>query len=214
MDISVKWLGHASFEIKAGNKTIYIDPYKGEYKEKADLLLISHSHNDHCSASKIKTIIEKNTLVVAPADCVSKIRASIKSLKPGEETSMGDIRVKAVEAYNYKRFKSPGHPFHPKGFGVGYLVTIGEKTIYHAGDTDLIPEMKNLGDVYLALLPSGGTYTMDNHEAAEAALVIKPKYVIPMHRWQTNPNEFKKDVEAKSKLKVIVPKSGEELDVE
>src|SRR5512139_1781533 len=130
MGISVKWLGHASFEIKAGNKTIYTDPYKGKYKEKADLLLISHSHNDHCSQSKIKKIIEKNTLVIAPVDCASRIGGEVKSLKPEEKVSVGDIEVEAVEAYNYKRFRSPGDPFHPKGFGVGYLITIGDKTIY------------------------------------------------------------------------------------
>jgi L-ascorbate metabolism protein UlaG (beta-lactamase superfamily) len=214
MDISVKWLGHASFEIKAGNKTIYIDPYEGEYKERADLLLISHSHDDHCNPLKIKKIIDENTLVIAPADCVSKIGGKVKSLKPEERVFVEDIKVEAVEAYNYKRFRSPGHPFHPKGFGVGYHVTIGKKTIYHAGDTDFIPEMRNLRNVYLALLPSGGTYTMDNLEAAEAALAIKPKFVIPMHRWNTNPNEFKKDVEAKSTIKVILLNPGEEFKAE
>jgi len=214
MGISVKWLGHASFEIKVGSKTIYTDPYKGEYKEKADLLLISHSHNDHCSPSKIKKIVEETTLVIAPADCISRIGGKVKSLKPEEKVSVGDIEVEAVEAYNYKRFRSPGHPFHPKGFGVGYLITIGEKTIYHAGDTDFIPEMRDLRNVYLALLPSGGTYTMDNPEAVEAALAINPQFVIPMHRWNTNPNEFKKDVEAKSKLKVILLKPGEEFRLE
>ncbi len=214
MGFSVKWLGHASFEIKAGNKTIYIDPYKGQPEEKADLLLISHSHNDHCNPPKIKKIINDCTLIIAPADCASKIRGKIKSLKPGEEISIGDIRVKAVEAYNIKRFKSPGNPFHPKGFGVGYLITVEGKTIYHAGDTDFIPEMKNLRNVYVALLPSGDTYTMDNKEAAEAALAIKPEFVIPMHRWDTNPNEFKKEVEANSTLKVILLKPGEEFKAE
>jgi L-ascorbate metabolism protein UlaG (beta-lactamase superfamily) len=92
------------------------------------------------------------------------------------------------------------------------LITMGEKTIYHAGDTDFIPEMKNLRNVYLALLPSGGTYTMDNLEAAEAALAIKPEFVIPIHRWNTNPDEFKHNVEAKSKLKVILLKPGEEFE--
>jgi L-ascorbate metabolism protein UlaG (beta-lactamase superfamily) len=214
MGISVKWLGHGSFEIKAGNKTIYIDPYEGEYKDKADLLLVSHSHDDHCSPSKIGKIIKENTLVIAPADCASKIGGKVKSLKPEEKVSVGDVKVEAVEAYNYKRFRSPGHPFHPKGFGVGYLVTIGERTIYYAGDTDFIPEMRNLRNVYLALFPSGGTYTMDNPEAAEAALAIKPEFVIPMHRRNTDPNEFKNDVEAKSKLKVILLKPGEEFKAE
>lgn len=211
MDISVKWLGHASFEIKADDKTIYIDPFEGEYKNKADLILVSHSHDDHCDRGKIKKIRKEDTLVIAPADCVSKIGGKVKSLKPGEKVSLGAVTVEAVAAYNSRRFRSPGNPFHPKGLGVGYLITIGDKTIYHAGDTDFISEMRNLRNVYLALLPSGGTYTMDNPEAAEAALAIKPQFVIPMHRWNTSPNELKNAVEAKSKIQVILLKPGEKF---
>jgi L-ascorbate metabolism protein UlaG (beta-lactamase superfamily) len=211
MGFSVKWLGHASFEIKADDKTIYIDPYEGEYRDKADLILVSHGHEDHCDTSKMKKIRKEDTLVIAPADCASKIGGKVKSIKPGEKASFAGITVEAVAAYNYKRFRSPGNPFHPKGFGVGYLIKIGDKTVYHAGDTDLIPEMRNLKNVYLALLPSGGTYTMDNPEAAEAALAIKPQFVIPIHRWNTNPGELKKGVEAKSKIKVILLKPGEEF---
>ena len=112
----------------------------------------------------------------------------------------------------YKR--QPGRPFHPKGFGVGYIITIDGKRIYHAGDTDFIPEMRELKDIYLALLPSGGTYTMDNSEAAEAALAIKPKVVIPMHRWDTDPNEFRRRVEAGSReIKVVLLSPGEEYEV-
>lgn len=213
MSFSVKWLGHASFQIKADGKNIYIDPYEGEYKEKADLILVTHSHNDHCNPSKINKVRKDDTLIIAPEDCVSKIGERIKTLKPGQKLTAGNIKVEATEAYNYKRSRSPGNPYHPKGFGVGYLITIGDKTIYHAGDTDFIPEMKQLEHVYLALLPSGDTYTMDNEEAAEAALAIKPEIVIPMHRWDTNPKVFKKKVEDKSKINVVIPKPGEQMEV-
>lgn len=209
MEVSVIWLGHASFQIKAGDKTIYLDPYEGEYKDKADLILVSHSHSDHCNVSKINSVRKSDTVIIAPADCVSKIGGEVRSLKSGEKTLVGGITVEAVEAYNYKRFRSPGIPYHPKGLGVGYLLTIGDKIIYHAGDTDFIPEMKELKNIYLALLPTGGTYTMDNQEAAEAALAINPKFVIPMHRWDTDPNEFKREVETKSGIKVILPNPGE-----
>ena len=211
--VSIKWLGHASFLIKAEGKNIYIDPYEGEYSEKADLILVTHSHFDHCDTSKIKKIRGENTVIIAPEDCVSKIGGNVKTLKAGEETTIGNLRVKAVEAYNYKRFKAPGKPFHPKGFGVGYLLTAEGKTIYHAGDTDFIPEMKNLGHVDVALLPSGGTYTMDNAEAAEAAIAINPEVAVPMHRWDTNPEEFKDKVEANSNVKVVVLGKGEEYQV-
>jgi L-ascorbate metabolism protein UlaG (beta-lactamase superfamily) len=213
LGISVKWFGHASFEIKANDKIIYIDPYEGDYKDKADIILISHSHPDHCDALKTKSILKDSTLIIAPADCASKIGEKVKSLRPEEQVSVGNIAIETVEAYNYKRFRSPGTPFHPKGLGVGYVVTIGNKKIYHAGDTDFISEMKNLKNIYLALLPSGGTYTMDNHEAAEATIAIKPEFVIPMHRWDEDPNEFKKQVEAKTKIKVVTLKPREKFEI-
>lgn len=209
MTVSVKWLGHASFEIKADGKVVYIDPYEGDYTDKADLVLVSHSHFDHCDASKIAKVLKRDTLIIAPADCASKIGAKPLSLKPRERLSHENITVEAVEAYNYKRFRSPGVPYHPKGLGVGYLITIGDKTVYHAGDTDFIPEMEKLKNIYLALLPTGGTYTMDNQEAAQAALTINPKYVVPMHRWNTNPEEFRREVESKSQIKVLLLKPGE-----
>jgi L-ascorbate metabolism protein UlaG (beta-lactamase superfamily) len=118
-----------------------------------------------------------------------------------------------VEAYNYRRFRSPGKPWHPKGYGVGYVLKIGGTTIYHAGDTDFIPEMKQLGKVDIALLPTGDKYTMDNVEAVEAALAIRPKIAIPMHTWDTDPQEFKREVEAKSKVNVAVLGKDEELQL-
>ena len=214
MGVFVKWLAHASFQIKAEGKIIYVDLEKyGEATEKADLILVTHSHTDHCDPDKIKNVQKEDTVIIAPEDCASIIGRSVKTLRPGEETSVDNIRVKAVEAYNYKRFRSPGNPYHPKGFGVGYLIKVEGKTIYHAGDTDFIPEMRKVGPVDVVLLPSGGTYTMDNAEAAEAAIAINPKIVIPMHRWDTNPEEFKKKVEANSNIKVMVLQEGEEFQL-
>jgi len=214
MDFLVKWLGHASFIIKAEGKTIYIDPYEGEYAEKADLILVTHSHHDHCDPFKISKIRKDDTTIIGPTDCIPKIGQKVKTLKPGEKAIVGNITVKATEAYNYKRFRSPGTPFHPKGLGVGYLITTREKTIYHAGDTDFIPEMNRLGKIDLALVPSGGTYTMDNSEAVEAALAIKPKVVIPMHRWDTDPGEFKRGVEARSQIRVVTLRPGQQFKLQ
>lgn len=213
MSISIKWLGHSSFMLKAEGKTIYVDPYEGEYSEKADLILVTHSHFDHCDPSKIKKISQPNTVIIAPEDCASKIGGEVKTLKPNQEMAVGKIRVKATEAYNNKRFRTPGNPFHPKGFGIGYLITVRDKTIYHAGDSDLIPEMKQLGHVDVALLPSGGTYTMDNPESAEAALTINPKTAIPMHRWDTDPEEFRKKLGSNSHIQVVILSKGEEFQV-
>jgi len=217
MAIRIKFLGHSSFQIKAGKAVIYIDlrKYGGvvETSEKADLILITHNHADHCSSEKIQKIRRDHTVVVAPKSCVSKIDGKIKTLRAGEKMKVKNIHVKAVEAYNFKRFRSVGKPWHPKGYGVGYVITIDDKTIYHAGDTDFIPEMKQLGHVDIALLPTGNKYTMDNAEAAKAAVAIKPKTVIPMHSWDTDHKEFKKKVEAKSNIKVQVLEKGEEFQL-
>jgi len=212
---SIHWLGHASFLIKAAGTTIYIDPYEGDYTEAAALILVTHSHHDHCDASKIQMIRRDDTVIVAPADCASRIGGPVRSLKPGDQAVVGPVTIEAVDAYNYKRFRSPGVPYHPKSLGVGYLITVDGKTVYHAGDTDFIPEMKRLRDKHIdvALLPSGGTYTMDNPEAAEAALAINPKAVMPMHRWDTNPADFKRAVEAKSRIKVVTLQPGEHFTI-
>ncbi len=209
--MELKWLGHASWKIKAGGKTIYIDPYEGEYDEKADLVLCTHHHDDHCKVDKIKKVKGDKTVIVATPECGKKIGSPVKTLKPGESASFGDVTVEAVEAYNYKRFRSPGTPFHPKGVGVGYLVKAEGKTVYHAGDTDFIDEMKKIKGIDVLLVPSGGTYTMDNPEAAEATIAINPKTAVPMHIWDTDPTEFKKKVEAGSSTKVRIMKPGETL---
>jgi L-ascorbate metabolism protein UlaG (beta-lactamase superfamily) len=209
--LEVKWLGHASWKIKTGDKVIYIDPYEGSYDEKADLILSTHHHDDHCKPEKVMQARGDKTIIVAPPECGKKLGVPVKSLKPGEKATFGNVTVEAVEAYNYKRFRSPGNPFHPKGIGVGYLIKAEGKTVYHAGDTDFIDEMKKLKNVDLLLIPSGGTYTMDAPEAAEATLAIKPKQAVPMHIWDTDPNEYKKRVEAGGVTKVTVMKPGETL---
>ena len=210
--MKLKWLGHASWKVKAGGKTIYIDPYQGDYDEEADLILSTHSHQDHCDPDKVRQVMGRDTVIIAPADCASKIGAPVRSLKPGERADFG-VTVEAVEAYNYKRFRSPGNPFHPRGLGVGYLIRAEGKTLYHAGDTDFIPEMEGLEGIDLALLPSGGTYTMDNDEAAEAAFAIHPKSVVPMHIWDTDPGVLKRKVESESDIRVVALRPGETIEV-
>lgn len=209
--MEIKWLGHASWLLKTGGKNIYIDPYEGEYKEKADIILSTHHHDDHCKPDKVALIKTPQTEIIAPPECAKKLNTETIALKPGEVTNIEGVLIEAVEAYNFKRFRSPGTPFHPKGIGVGYLITAEGKTIYHAGDTDFIEEMKELKNIDLMLVPSGGTYTMDNPEAAEATIAVNPKKAVPMHIWDTSPAEFKKMVEKGCDTKVILMKPGETL---
>lgn len=211
MPVTVKWLAHASFEIKTDSKIIYIDLEKGaDPKDKADIILATHSHSDHCDPEKINSVRRDDTLVIAPGDCQVKIGGSVQSLKPGEEFTRDEIQIRAVEAYNETRFRSPGQPFHPKGLGVGYVITIEGKTIYHAGDTDFISEMKELGPIDVALLPVGGTYTMETDDGADAAIAINPKVAIPMHTWDKDVSPFKDKVEKNSSVSVVIlAKEGE-----
>lgn len=171
----IKWLGHASFKI-TGEKVIYIDPWRLEGKnEEADIILITHDHYDHCSLLDIEKLKRKQTTVVAPPDAAQKITGDVRVVRPGDKLTVKGIRIEAYPAHNL------GKDFHPKVNGwVGYIININGKRIYHAGDTDLIPEMDGIkADV--ALLPVGGTYTMNAKEAAQAANRINPKLAIPMH---------------------------------
>ncbi len=217
MGISLKFLGHASFQINAAGKTIYIDLKKYgnvvEPVEKADIVLVTHGHADHCSPDKVAKVQKEDTVIVVPDNCSKRFNGNVRSLQPEEETEIEGVTIKAVEAYNHKRFKPSGKPWHPQSYGVGYLIKAEDKTIYHAGDTDLIADMKMLGSVDVALLPTGDKYTMDNAEAAEAALLIKPKVAIPMHTWENDPKEFEERVESNSHTKVAVLELNDEFRV-
>ena len=180
--MELTWLGHAGFLIE-NSKKIYIDPYKLKKIEKADIILLTHSHYDHCSIDDLKKIAVDGTIIVMPADCQSKINKwAVKItpiiLEPGQETYIEKIKIKAFPAYNTNKH------FHGKGeYWNGYIIEIGGKKIYHAGDTDFIPEMASLEEqkIDVALLPVSGVYTMNADEAARAAFIIKPRIAVPMH---------------------------------
>lgn len=218
VSITIKCLGHSGFQIKYNDENIYIDlaPKQVEgapdVTEKGTIILTTHGHDDHCDPEAISAARSDKTIVIAPKNCVTKIGGNVKALSVGEETQIRDIHIKAVPAYNVKRFRSPGNPFHPQGFGVGYVITIDGKRIYHAGDTDMIPEMKELGSIDVALLPVGDTYTMDNKEGADAAKVIKPKIVIPMHTWDKGVETFVNELKGTA-ITVKPLAKGEQLTV-
>ncbi len=177
--IKIDWLGHASVRITS-DKIIYIDPYKIKGDGKADLILITHGHYDHCSIEDIQKITKPTTIIVATTDCSSKFSgkvevADVKLIEPGQAINISGVSIEAVPAYNPKK------QFHPKDNAwVGYIIEVQGKRIYHAGDTDLIPEMKKI-KADIALLPIGGKYTMSPEEAAEAANIINPQLAIPIH---------------------------------
>lgn len=183
--LKISWLGHDSFLIKNG-KTILIDPFKvPSIKDKADIILISHEHYDHLSLDDIKKAANENTTIVtipAVKKELSGVKVKeVKAGKPGDKIKIGDVQIDLVPAYNLNKFREPGKVFHPKEDGkVGFVIGMKGLRIYHAGDTDAVPEMKGLKPD-IALLPVSGTYVMTAEEAAQAAKMIEPKLVIPMH---------------------------------
>lgn len=168
------WLGHDSFRIET-DKTIYIDPYQITDAKPADLILITHEHFDHCSPEDITKIQQDSTVIVAPEDCLGKLSGNVRSVKPGMKMQVQGIEIEAVPSYNV------GKKFHPRlNAWVGYILNLDGIRLYHAGDTDFIPEMKTLR-IDIALLPVSGTYVMTADEAVQAALAMRPKLAIPMH---------------------------------
>jgi L-ascorbate metabolism protein UlaG (beta-lactamase superfamily) len=176
MAVKLQWLGHASFRISDGNSVIYIDPWKlKDAAHDATLVLVSHSHYDHYSADDINKVSAPATKLIAAGDVIQQAGKG-QVLKPGQTIDVGTVKLTGVPAYN------PAKQFHPKANNwLGFVIEIAGKRIYYAGDTDQTPEMNALKNIDLALLPVGGTYTMNAAEAAEATKLFKPKMAIPYH---------------------------------
>lgn len=232
MAVLLKWFPPSWLQIKTKEITIYIDPaYLRTYfmhcpkriefskwpdpidglpeaLETADVILITHHHKDHVKRVTVDRLRRADTLIVAPRRCVKELGEGIKVITAGEEMACGHTRIKSLESYNIQEGNST-RKVHRKGHGVGYVLTLEGKTIYHGGDTDFIPEMKALGNIDVALLPIGGMFTMDISEAVKAALAIRPRVVIPMHHLKADPQEFKRRLETKSDIKVELMQNGE-----
>ncbi len=176
MSVEITWIGHASFRIAGAEGVVYIDPWKlTDSPHDADVVFVSHSHHDHCSADDVAKVSKDATAVIAPAETIAKL-ACANAVAPGENITIKGITIEAVAAYNVSK------SFHPRSNNwCGAVLTLEGKRIYYAGDTDLIDEMSDLTDVDLALLPVGGTYTLDAARAAEACRAIGAKAAIPYH---------------------------------
>ena len=175
--MELTWYGHASIRIVTNEGTvIYIDPYAGEdawYDKSADIVLITHHHYDHLKETLLHKVAVDSTVVLS----TSQVRArhnEVRPVWPGERHEIYKIKIMVVEAYNI------GKPNHLKGEGLGFVLEIDGKTIYIAGDTDFIPEMRKV-KTDIVVLPVSGVYTMNARQAADVVLGMKPKVAIPYH---------------------------------
>lgn len=213
--VAIEWLGHSSFKITAATAkiSIFIDPFVlPEIARPADIILVTHEHYDHFAVHNIKALLKPETAVLLPKSCsrasdfkeLETAGAKLQFVEPGSKLNFnnGAIRIEAMPAYNINK------PYHPQGRDVGYVITLLGVRIYHAGDTDNIPEMKRLSEygIDAAILPIGGKYTMDEQEAAEAIKAISPKYAIPMHYGKItggDPYKFKELVGNACEVKIL-----------
>jgi len=192
-DLKITSIGHGTLMLTFQGKVIHVDPV-GEFGDyavlpKADLILVTHEHGDHFDPVAIAKIRKPSTALFLTAKCAEKMKDGVV-LKNGDKRTWEGIAVQAVPAYNIVHERAPGSPFHPKGEGNGYVLTIGDKRLYIAGDTENIPEMAALKGVDIAFLPMNLPYTMTPEMAAAAARMLAPKVLYPYHYGNTDPSKL------------------------
>jgi L-ascorbate metabolism protein UlaG (beta-lactamase superfamily) len=179
---NIHWLGHDCFRVE-GAHTVYFDPWKlADDAPPADIVLVTHDHYDHFNMDDIRKIAREGTVIVGPKVVTDQVDGfETVTVAPGDAVEVMSAKITTLPAYNTNKFREPGVPYHPKEAGyVGYILEMDGRRIYHAGDTDEIPEMRGI-EVDVALLPVSGIYCMSGGEAAEACTVIKADVAIPMH---------------------------------
>ncbi|MCS7281009.1 MAG: MBL fold metallo-hydrolase [Desulfobacterota bacterium] len=192
-DLTIHFIGHGSLMMEWQNKVIHIDPYgkMADYSKlpKADLILITHHHPDHFDPDAIAKIKKNDTVIVYTKKCEERLKGGIV-IANGERKTVLGIPIQAVPAYNLVHKRETGVPFHPKGEGNGYVLTFEDVRIYVAGDTENIPEMKDLKGIDIAFLPMNLPYTMTPEMVKDAALMIRPKVLYPYHFGETDPTRI------------------------
>ena len=192
-DLKITFIGHATLFFTFNDMVIHVDPVGGyaDYATmpKADIILITHHHGDHLDVKAIKKITKPNTDVILTATCAQEIDTGI-IMRNGETREIKGLQIKAVPAYNILHKRGSGEPFHPKGIGNGYVIAFGDKNVYIAGDTENIPEMQDLPEIYCAFLPMNLPYTMTPEMVGKAVMMVNPKILYPYHYGNTNVNEL------------------------
>ena len=207
------------FRIKSKEYVIHIDPGYGGllenlnikeslFKDKADLILITHPHKDHVRLEAIQKIWKESTIIIAAENALVPAEYPFKVIHEYETVEFFGIKIETIPAYNTEEGHST-KKFHVRGLGVGYVIDIDDLRLYHAGDTDFIPEMSDLKDIDVCFLPCGGTYVMDIEESSHAAIQIHPKYAFPMHQADQNMIDFKYRLREYKDIEVVMLQIGE-----
>jgi len=188
-DLTITFIGHGTLMFRLDNTVVHVDPWSrlADYTKlpKADLVLVTHEHGDHLDTEAVYTISADGTVVACSASCSASLPGATV-MKNGDTKMLAGLKVEAVPAYNIRHKRDNGQPFHPKGVGNGYVITFGDTRVYVAGDTENIPEMKELYDIDIAFLPMNLPYTMTPKMAADAALMFGPEILYPYHYGETD----------------------------
>jgi len=191
--VELHFIGHGSLMFKFNNTVVYVDPVRsmGNYNDlpKADMILVTHEHGDHLDPSLINDLKKESTAIVCNANSAASVPGA-RAISPGSSFTGNGVAVEAVYAYNIKNVRPDGNPYHPKGDGNGYVITLGGKRIYVAGDTENIPEMKQLKNIDIAFLPMNLPFTMTPEMVADAAKSFRPSILYPYHYGNTNTDEI------------------------
>lgn len=188
--LEITFLGHGSLMLQIGGKTIHVDPYGkvADYDKlpKADLILITHEHQDHLDPEALQRVRTAKTAVILTQKSSDKVDGGVL-MKNGGRRIVAEVPIEAVAAYNLAHKRENGQPFHTKGEGNGYILTFGTTRLYIAGDTENTPEMKALKEIDVAFLPMNLPYTMTPAMVADAAKAFKPRILYPYHYGETDP---------------------------
>jgi L-ascorbate metabolism protein UlaG (beta-lactamase superfamily) len=189
-DLQIAFIGHGSLVFTFEGKVIHVDPFSrlADYSKlpQADMILLTHEHGDHLDLKALESVRTDKTKIILTESCAQQVKGGIV-MRNGEVKTVDGLKIEAVPAYNLVHMRSEGVAFHPKGVGNGYVITFGDKKIYVAGDTENIPEMKNLKNIDYAFLPMNLPYTMTPEMVADAAKAFKPKVLYPYHFGETDP---------------------------
>lgn len=192
-DLTITFLGHGSLMFEFKQLHIFIDPFSrvADYSQlpKADLVLITHEHQDHLDRTALDHIRTAGTQLVLSETCSSQITGG-RIMHNGDVYSVLGIQIEAVPAYNLVHVRDNGQPFHPKGVGNGYILTFGDQQVYIAADTENTPEMKALTGIDIAFLPMNLPYTMTPEMVADAAKAFRPRILYPYHYGSTDVNKL------------------------